>query len=374
MSGHPTYSEMVLEAVSNLKSRTGSSRQAISKYLSDNFDLPDRYDVHMKLALKRLVDQKVLTQTSGTGASGSFMLNKSKSRSTKKTAEGAEHLKGNPDIKEPLTKDVTKKKSVTEKVMDDGDERDAAVKPRRGRGGEASVGEEAQSDEKGESKTDVKPKRGKRGVAKDAKKDEAVPSKDPVSVEDEVATKLKAAVQRGKGGKGTAKRSDPPMDTGMDTLSDAEIGEGHINTRRGKGKATKKPPILDEVKESEIAVERKRGGRGKPGIKKLVDVNDDAPSDEVGEGEIAVQPKRGGRGKAGKGKKLVDSDENKSEIAVKLKKGGRGESETAGAAAKGLGDASEDALSSEEGTEDEDAEREGGANGAGESEHLLAPR
>lgn len=78
----PPYSEMVLAAVTELKDRTGSSRQAIAKYLTDNYELAPRYEVHMKLALKRLVETKVLVQTKGTGATGSFSLNKKKAKKT----------------------------------------------------------------------------------------------------------------------------------------------------------------------------------------------------------------------------------------------------------------------------------------------------
>lgn len=400
---HPTYSEMVLEAVTNLKSRTGSSRQAISKYLSDNFNLPDRYEMHMKLALKRLVDQNVLSQTSGTGASGSFTLNKSKSkategRSTKKAVEdGVEHtksLKARPDdVKEPTTRAraVTKKKSVAEEVVhlksdnEGRDEIDDAVKPRRKKGGETSAGEKAQSNEEGEGKIDAKPKRGRRGETKGATKGGEVAGEHPLSGEDEGATGGDEGAtggnegatggeevvhqktrSKGKGGMGTAKGSVPAMDTGEETLSDEERGKGEITTRRGKGKATKKPILSNEKvvgksakkpvdaiensdEEAEGAVKPKRG----KATKELV-------GDEKVEGE-AVKPKRA---KATGVKKPADIGEDTpsdggERAAVKPKRGG-----IQVAVAE---DTAEDTLSGEEDT-DETAKNKGDALNAGESE------
>ena len=73
---HPPYNEMVVEAITELKEKKGSSRQAIAKYISENFEVSPRFEVHMKQALKRLVKKRVLVQTKGTGASGSFMISK----------------------------------------------------------------------------------------------------------------------------------------------------------------------------------------------------------------------------------------------------------------------------------------------------------
>lgn len=75
MARHPTYNEMILTAISNLKQPSGSSRQAIAKYVASNYEVSDTYEVYMKQALKRLVKSNVLIQTKGSGASGSFKLN-----------------------------------------------------------------------------------------------------------------------------------------------------------------------------------------------------------------------------------------------------------------------------------------------------------
>ena len=69
---HPKYSEMIAAAIGALKERSGSSRQAILKYVSANYKVSDGAGTHVKLALKRGVAGGALKQVKGTGASGSF--------------------------------------------------------------------------------------------------------------------------------------------------------------------------------------------------------------------------------------------------------------------------------------------------------------
>ena len=71
---HPKYSEMIAAAIASLKERSGSSRQAILKYVSANYKVSDGAATHVKLALKRGVAGGALKQVKGTGASGSFKL------------------------------------------------------------------------------------------------------------------------------------------------------------------------------------------------------------------------------------------------------------------------------------------------------------
>jgi histone H1/5 len=49
---HPTYSEMVKAALAALKERSGSSRQAIGKYIKANYKVGDNCGSHLKLALR----------------------------------------------------------------------------------------------------------------------------------------------------------------------------------------------------------------------------------------------------------------------------------------------------------------------------------
>ena len=140
---HPKYKEMITAAIESLKERNGSSRQAISKYIKENYTVGDSCDVHIKVELKRLAANNVLVHTKGTGASGSFKVNKkapekpgkktpqkkkpaakktkkpvakkaAKKVTPKKTARKV--VKKNPVAdKKPVAKTAAKKKKVTKK-------------------------------------------------------------------------------------------------------------------------------------------------------------------------------------------------------------------------------------------------------------------
>ena len=102
---HPTYKEMIVAAITTLKERNGSSRQAIVKYITANYKVGDNATVHVKLALKRMVTNKDLTQTKGTGASGSFkVVKKAEPKKPKK-----------PAAKKPAAKKTTAKKAAAKK-------------------------------------------------------------------------------------------------------------------------------------------------------------------------------------------------------------------------------------------------------------------
>ena len=94
---HPKYGDMVTTAVKALKERKGSSRQAISKYIKENFKVKDNAPTHIKAALKRLVGNGTLKQVKGTGASGSFKV--------------AEKPKGTKKVKKTKVKRTTAKKA-----------------------------------------------------------------------------------------------------------------------------------------------------------------------------------------------------------------------------------------------------------------------
>jgi hypothetical protein len=119
---HPKYNEMVKQAVSSLKERGGSSRQAILKYILKNFDVgKDEKPVNsrLKLALRAGVKNDSLKQSKGTGASGSFKLGsvaekKPKKKVAKKPA--AKKVK-KPAAKKTPTKKAAKPKSPKKKAV-----------------------------------------------------------------------------------------------------------------------------------------------------------------------------------------------------------------------------------------------------------------
>ncbi len=74
VADHPPFAVMVKAAVANLKARKGSSRQAIYKYVRENYKVSDNCSVHLRKALIKGVASGELVQASGAGASGCFKL------------------------------------------------------------------------------------------------------------------------------------------------------------------------------------------------------------------------------------------------------------------------------------------------------------
>lgn len=110
---HPKYIEMIQAAIAALKERSGSSRQAILKYISANYKVSDKAAVHVKLALKAGVTSGALKQVKGTGASGSFKL--AEKPKVKKVAAKKPAAK-KPAAKKPAAKKAAKKATPKKKV------------------------------------------------------------------------------------------------------------------------------------------------------------------------------------------------------------------------------------------------------------------
>ena len=110
---HPKYSEMIRAAVSSLKERRGSSRQAILKYVKANYKVGDEKaaNVNLKRALKAGVKNGALKQSKGTGASGSFKLGE-----TKKVAKSKKAT--NPKATKPKRAAKPKKPAVHPKYSE----------------------------------------------------------------------------------------------------------------------------------------------------------------------------------------------------------------------------------------------------------------
>lgn len=86
---HPSYADMIKQALIALKERGGSSRQAILKYLMANFKLAadeNAVNTRLKAALRNGVKSELLKQSTGSGASGSFRLGVDAAKKEKKAA------------------------------------------------------------------------------------------------------------------------------------------------------------------------------------------------------------------------------------------------------------------------------------------------
>merc|ERR1711894_795198 len=83
---HPKYSEMIKQAVTALKERGGSSRQAILKYIMKNFKVGNdesKVNTHLKMALRAGAKNNTLKNSKGSGASGSFKLGEAAKKAAK---------------------------------------------------------------------------------------------------------------------------------------------------------------------------------------------------------------------------------------------------------------------------------------------------
>ena len=97
---HPPTAAMVMAAVKALKDAKGSSLPAIKKYIAANYKVDFvKLSPFVRKALKSLVEKKKLVQTKGTGASGSFKLNKAAKEDKPKKAKKPKAKK--PKAKKP---------------------------------------------------------------------------------------------------------------------------------------------------------------------------------------------------------------------------------------------------------------------------------
>ena len=129
---HPKYIDMIKAAIAALKERNGSSRQAIEKHIKANYKVGDAVGVHLKLALKRGVESAAILQVKGTGASGSFKLNKAvkevkpkKKPAAKKPAAKKPAAKKAKPAKKPAAKKAAKKPAAKKAAV----KKPAAKKP-----------------------------------------------------------------------------------------------------------------------------------------------------------------------------------------------------------------------------------------------------
>lgn len=113
-SDHPKFSVMIAAALNSLKERSGSSRQAILKYIQANYKVDVKTaNNHLKLALKAGIKNGTLKQSKGNGASGSFKLSDDKKEKAKKDKTTKKSTKPkapkNPKAAGTKSKKVTKK-------------------------------------------------------------------------------------------------------------------------------------------------------------------------------------------------------------------------------------------------------------------------
>ena len=102
---HPKYADMIRAAIVALKERSGSSRQAIEKYIKANYKVGDKASHSIKAALKRGASTGHFIHTSGVGASGSFKVNKEeKQKKAAKVVQAKKNPAEKPAVQKPAKK------------------------------------------------------------------------------------------------------------------------------------------------------------------------------------------------------------------------------------------------------------------------------
>ena len=132
---HPPVASMVNSAITNLKDRKGSSLAAIKKYIGSNYKVDvAKLAPFIRRYLKKAVADGKLNQVKGSGASGSFKLNKAAEEKPKKVKKAVKK----PAAKKPAAKKTPKKaakKPATKKAKTPKKEKKAkkpaAAKPKK---------------------------------------------------------------------------------------------------------------------------------------------------------------------------------------------------------------------------------------------------
>eukprot|EP00116_Pleurobrachia_bachei_P006710 sb/3466972/ len=113
---HPLYKEMIAAAISSLANRSGSSKIAISKYISANYKVGDRHESQLKLALLRGLKSGALVKKTGLGCAGSFKLAAVEKKPAAKKPAAKKAAAKKPAAKKPAAKKAgTPKKKVAAK-------------------------------------------------------------------------------------------------------------------------------------------------------------------------------------------------------------------------------------------------------------------
>merc|ERR1712064_129476 len=132
-AAHPKYSVMIAAAITALKDRTGSSRQAILKYICANYKVDAaKAAVQIRLALKRGVAKGALkmARASGKGAGSYKVVKAEKPKKVKKAKKPkAKKPKKVKKAKKPAAKKAKKPKKAAKKPAAKKPAKKAAKKP-----------------------------------------------------------------------------------------------------------------------------------------------------------------------------------------------------------------------------------------------------
>ncbi|RXM36750.1 Histone H1.5 [Acipenser ruthenus] len=134
-----SVSELIVKAVSASKERSGLSLAALKKALAaDGYDVEN--NSRLKVAIKSLVSKETLVQTKGTGASGSFKINRKQAEAKEKAAK----KKAAPKAKKPAAakqttasakkasrKEASRGKEVSQESKETGSGKESSQEPEK---------------------------------------------------------------------------------------------------------------------------------------------------------------------------------------------------------------------------------------------------
>ena len=115
-ASHPKYIDMIESAIKALADKSGSSRQAINKYIVKEYNLTENnhHNAMLKQALKRGSGANgPLVHNKGKGAAGSFKIKPAPAKPAKPAAKKAPAKKKAPVKKSAVKKGPSKKKAPT---------------------------------------------------------------------------------------------------------------------------------------------------------------------------------------------------------------------------------------------------------------------
>nr|WMB80969.1 histone H5 [Myxobolus bejeranoi] len=114
---HPSYNEMVLDAIKTLKERGGCSRQKIAKYIKEKYPkIGEIKEIQIKVvqALRRMLKSNAIVNTKGVGAGGSVKISQN-AKDMEKKKEKAKVDKAKAALKEKKDKEKKKDKKKSSK-------------------------------------------------------------------------------------------------------------------------------------------------------------------------------------------------------------------------------------------------------------------
>jgi len=136
----PKYSDMIVAAITAMQERGGTSTYKILKYIGANYKVGRGFEVHARLALKKLVQAGSLVCTKGSGASGFYKLaatkkvaiktTKRRRRSAKRSSRSGAAKKAGRRRKSSKRKAASKKRSTSKRKGSAGRKRSATRKPK----------------------------------------------------------------------------------------------------------------------------------------------------------------------------------------------------------------------------------------------------